>query len=394
MFLLVATTVWTCINLYLALRLVTGVVAPERRRVAWGLVVVNIALLPAAFFAHIGGYLSTGPFFWIAYTAAGFTLTLFPLMAVKDLLLAPIVLFDKIKGYDRTGDFDPARRAILTGGANLALLAAAGGMTGIGLATARSGPYPKTVDVPFPGLPPAFDGYRIVQISDTHFGPMVRGEYARRIVDIAMGFEPDLVAVTGDFADGAVAELEPLLAPLRELAAPDGVYFITGNHEYYWDLTGWLFAVERLGMTLLLNDHRVVDRPGGRIVVAGITDYTAGDHFPPHRSDPAKAVADAPTDRDATIFLAHQPRSAAAVAAAGADLALFGHTHGGQFFPWTLIVPRLHPVPLGLARYGGMTTYVSAGTVYWGPPLRTFNPPEVTLLTLRSVGARMKKKGA
>jgi hypothetical protein len=183
--------------------------------------------------------------------------------------------------------------------------------------------------------------------------------------------------------DGMPQEMALDVAPVANLKARHGVFFVTGNHEYYWDLDGWLKESDKNGMTVLINEHKIISHGQSKVMVAGVTDYSAGRYAPSHQSDPAKAVSEAP-DCDFKIMLAHQPRSAPSVSKTGVDLQLSGHTHGGQFFPWNLVVPLFHPVPPGLHRYNGMWVYVSRGSGYWGPPYRLGAPSEITLLTLRA----------
>jgi predicted MPP superfamily phosphohydrolase len=171
------------------------------------------------------------------------------------------------------------------------------------------------------------------------------------------------------------------VAPLAELGAPHGKYFVTGNHEYYWDAPGWVREVERLGFAALVNTHRLIERGDGKLLVAGVTDSTASRGTPGHRSDPVAAVTGAP-DADVKLLLAHQPTSAFAAQRAGFDLQLSGHTHGGQYFPFNLLVRLFQPFVSGLHRLQNMWLYVSRGTGYWGPPLRLGVPSEITLIEL------------
>jgi len=138
--------------------------------------------------------------------------------------------------------------------------------------------------------------------------------------------------------------------------------------------------LEGLGFSALVNGHQVIRRGAGRIVVAGVTDLSSGG-LPGHTSDPAAAVAGAPAS-DVRVLLAHQPKSAFAARAAGYDLQLSGHTHGGQYFPFNLLVRLFQPFVAGLHRLEAMWLYVSRGTGYWGPPLRLGAPAEITLIQL------------
>ena len=169
---------------------------------------------------------------------------------------------------------------------------------------------------------------------------------------------------------------------------PFGVYLVTGNHEYYSGAAPWVAEFRRLGLRVLMNEHAVIHPSGLPVVVAGVTDYSAGAFDPQQRSNPKAALAGAPADACARILLAHQPRSAAAAEPLGYHLQLSGHTHGGQFFPWGFFVRFQQPFTAGLHRLGKMWVYTSRGTGYWGPPKRLGAPSEITRLRLRAAAAR------
>ena len=199
---------------------------------------------------------------------------------------------------------------------------------------------------------------------------------------------PDAVAGYGDIVDGSVADLAEHAAPFAGLKGKYGVFFCTGNHEYYSGANEWVAEVSRLGLRPLMNEHVVIDHGGASVVVAGVTDFNAASVIPEHKSDPAAAIAGAPPDAF-KILLAHQPRSCFAAAGLGYDLQLSGHTHGGQFFPWNFFVRLQQPFNAGLDRYvaegakdGGHWVYTSRGTGYWGPPVRVLAPSEITRLRL------------
>ncbi|HSV84247.1 MAG TPA: metallophosphoesterase [Ramlibacter sp.] len=258
----------------------------------------------------------------------------------------------------------------------LALLATAGG-----LLNARRLAQVVRVDVPVPHLPPALEGFRIVQISDIHVGPTIKHGYLRKIVERVNALQPDVVAITGDLVDGSVPELAAHVAPLAQLRARHGSFFVTGNHEYYSGVHGWTAELRRLGLRVLHNEHVLLGRGDAQLVLAGVPDFT-GHHFDRnHRSDPAAALAGAPADA-VKVLLAHQPRTAPAAAAAGFDLQLSGHTHGGQFFPWSFFVPLQQPYTAGLHQLGRLWVYVSRGTGYWGPPKRIGAPSEISEIRL------------
>ncbi len=251
----------------------------------------------------------------------------------------------------------------------------------VGLLNTRRTAAVKHVDVPIPGLPPALQGFTIAQISDLHVGPTIRAPYIQRIVDRVNQLDADAVAITGDLVDGSVPELRAHVAPLAGLRSRHGSFFVTGNHEYYSGAAPWVAEVARLGIRVLHNEHVVIERGGSHLVLAGVPDYTAHLFDATQRSDPAAALAGAPTGA-VKVLLAHQPRTAAAAELAGFDLQISGHTHGGQFFPWIFFVRLQQPFTAGLHRLGRLLVYVSRGTGYWGPPKRIAAPSEITRLRL------------
>lgn len=260
-------------------------------------------------------------------------------------------------------------------------------VTLLGFLNARRTAAVVRVDVPIKDLPAAWQGFSVAQISDVHVGPTIKQGYLRRIVDKVNALQADVVAITGDLVDGRVSELAAHVAPLADLRARHGTYFVTGNHEYYSGASAWIDELRRLGLTVLLNEHVVIvssddaDGVARPLVLAGVTDYSGGQFDPAHRSDPVAALRGAPPDA-VRVLLAHQPRSAAAAAEAGFDLQLSGHTHGGQFYPWNLFVRFQQPFTAGLQKWKDLWVYTSRGTGYWGPPKRFGAPSEITHLRL------------
>ncbi|HKB82442.1 MAG TPA: metallophosphoesterase [Burkholderiales bacterium] len=255
-------------------------------------------------------------------------------------------------------------------------------ITFVGFINARRRAAVRNVDIPIAGLPARLHGFSIAQISDVHVGATIKHGYVSKIVDAVNALDADMIAVTGDLVDGSVIRLSSHTAPLGRLSARHGAFFVTGNHEYYSGANAWVAELRRLGLCVLLNEHIVLEHDGEAIVVAGVTDYSAHHFDPAHRSDPAAAIAGAPPRAGVKVLLAHQPQSAFAAAKAGFDLQLSGHTHGGQFFPWNLVVKLLQPFAAGLHRLDNLWVYVSRGTGYWGPPKRFGAPSEITHIRL------------
>ena len=258
-----------------------------------------------------------------------------------------------------------------------------------GFSNARRTAAVVRIDVPIANLPATLQGFQIAQISDIHLGPTIKGPYLQRIVARVNSLDADLVAITGDLVDGSVAELRNDVLPLAALTSTHGSFFVTGNHEYYSGAHGWIDALRDLGIRVLMNEHVLIhhqrctqDPAQALMVVAGVTDFSAHHFDESHRSDPALAMAGAPTDAVFKLLLAHQPRSAAAAMSAGFDLQLSGHTHGGQFWPWNHFVKFQQPFTAGLHRLQSLWVYTSRGTGYWGPPKRFGAPSEITLLRL------------
>ena len=249
----------------------------------------------------------------------------------------------------------------------------------VGVVYARMGLRVHTVDVPIPNLHPDLEGFRIAQLSDLHVARSIRGPYVERVVALTKSLKPDLIALTGDMVDGPVQRLADDVASLGQLPQEAPAFFVLGNHDCYSGPQAWTNQFRKLGYTVLLNEHSVLQHKRVRIIVAGVLDQTLR---PGPRPD--VALANAPTAAF-RLLLAHNPKSAAHAERVGYDLQLSGHTHGGQFFPWTLVVRRVHgPHHHGLSRRGKMWVYVSPGTGTWGPQVRLGTRPEVTLIRLKA----------
>jgi uncharacterized protein len=273
------------------------------------------------------------------------------------LLAAVVTLVAVVFGAD-------ARLAAIVGLAS-AVAVVVGGI----LQVIARGPVVRRVRVPLAKL--GVPSYTIVQLTDVHIGPLIGRGFAERIVRRVNAVDADMIVITGDLIDGPLHELAKHVEPLRGLHARDGVYAVTGNHESYWDPVAWIDHIRSLGIRVLRNEHVTV---GEAFQLAGVDDWTVGEDVP-------RAVA----GRDPQlplVLLAHHPRTIERALAAGVDLQLSGHTHGGQMLPLGWLARIWDPVVAGLARFGNSWLYVSEGTGFWGPPVRVGTCCEVAAITL------------
>ena len=278
---------------------------------------------------------------------------------------------------------DPGRRLLLARGAAIFAGLTATGISGYGVRTAFGPPQIDRVRIPLAKLPRSMDGLRIATVADIHLGPLTGRAHTERIVATINRLDADLVAVVGDLVDGTVAELGDAAAPLRNLRARYGSFFVTGNHEYYSGVEEWVVEVDRLGLRVLQNQRQEILARGGVLDLAGVNDptgegmgFAAGPDFDAALAgrDPGRPV----------VLLAHQPIQVHEAARHGVDLQLSGHTHGGQIVPFNYLVGLQQPVVSGHATIDGTQIYVTNGAGFWGPPVRVGAPPQVTLVELRS----------
>jgi len=361
--------------------------------ILWGILIVSVFLPFIPMLLRMKGLsgIWVEVIAWIAYLSFGFFTLLFAFLVMKDVILLAADGLHKIIGFAGNTVYagqssaeavDPERRRVLVNMLNIGVLGVTGAVTGYGLFGALRKPDIVRVTVPIKNLPEEFEGFTIAQISDVHISQTIKRPFVETIVGMVNDLNPDLIALTGDLVDGSVAQLRGDAAPLANLKAPHSSFFITGNHDYYSGVEDWIKETTRLGFDVLLNEHRLIERGEAQIVLAGVTDYSAGTHYgEKHRSDPHKAIAGAPPNL-AKILLAHQPSSIVEAAKAGFDYVLSGHTHGGQYFPYHFLVALFQPYVSGFHAHDTTHIYVSRGTGYWGPQLRIGARSEITLHTL------------
>lgn len=363
-------------------------VVPLQSDSGWSWVIIGLLVFHfISVFVSFATLRSLGPggwaavLYWVAYGGMGLFSLIFTGMVIAETGLLSVRAKDRLTGTTMIPE-DEDRRLFLRRSVNLGVLGLAGVAGAFGVWRARRHPAVVEVQVPIEDLPVGLEDFRIAQISDLHLGPTLSRAFMSRVVKVVNGLNADMVAVTGDLVDGSTRHLAEYVEPLADLDSPDGIFFVTGNHEYYSGAESWCYTLTGLGLNVLNNHHTVIKRGQARLLIAGVTDYRAHNILPEHRSDPDTAMENAP-QCDASVLLAHQPSSCFAAKKHGFDLQLSGHTHGGQFFPWNFVVGRFHPFVRGLNAWGKGWVYVNRGTGYWGPPMRIGVPSEITLLVLK-----------
>jgi predicted MPP superfamily phosphohydrolase len=404
---------------YLWWRLVRSTTAPGQARRRLTALTAVLAVLPVLALT-LRGTLSrsaAAPLDWIAYSWLGIAFYLFLAL----LALEPVRAIGNAVGRRREGSAAPPdrgevdtarpgdgtapdrgavrpgrdvmtdvavvpRRLFLARSLAVTAGAVALGTAGTGAYFAHSAPIVRRVPVTLAGLDPALDGFRIVTFSDAHLSATYGGRRFERLVELVNEQRPDVVAIVGDLVDGDVAELGGQAAPLADLVTEQGVYFVTGNHEYFVDTNAWLRHLPTLGIDVLRNERVAIGRGGATFDLAGIDDRTAAaSGLPGHGAD-LDAALDGRNDATPVVLLAHQPVMVEQARAAGVGLQLSGHTHGGQLWPFDHAIRLDQPSVEGLSRHGDTQLYVTSGGGYWGPPMRVGARPEVTVVELRAPG--------
>jgi len=366
-FFLVAGTIMGGSHYYVWARLVrdAGLPQPWSRILTIAIGMLFVVLMGSFIVSRAVSRSFSKPLMWTTYTWLGVLFFLVFSLGASDLAR---VITTRIK--DGPGPVDPERRLAIArffGGAAAIL---GFGASGIGLVSALSPVAVNRVRVKIDKLAKGASGTKIVQISDVHVGPTIGKDFIEDIVGRINALSPDVIAITGDLVDGSVEELEEHVAPLAKLKAKHGVFFVTGNHEYYSGAEEWMRHLETLGIRVLRNEHVRI----GDLDLAGVEDPTGNPDL--------KKALEGRDDSRAVVLLAHQPRAIHEADELGVDLQLSGHTHGGQMFPWNLFVRLQQPFVAGLHQLARAQIYVSRGTGYWGPPMRVGAPAEITEIEL------------
>lgn len=256
------------------------------------------------------------------------------------------------------------------------------GMALFGVWRGVSQPDVRRVDLMVRGLPEAWEGKRLVQLTDLHISRLFPRSWAEKVVAQTNALHPDVIVITGDLIDGLVHTRLDDIAPLANLRAPLGVWAITGNHEYYFNAPEWKQHFATLGMKVLANQHVVLMQKEQPLVLAGLNDWAAlrfGLPGPNLKQALEGVPAGVPI-----ILLNHQPRGARTFAKQGVAAQLSGHTHGGMVWGLNALVARANEgFVSGLYDVDGMQLYVSNGTGIWnGFPVRLSAGAEITEFVL------------
>jgi len=361
------------IHRYVWIRLVRDAVWPA----AWGhaltIAVVVLALLIPAVFLTMRSLSRTWalPLSWLAYTWMGLLFYLLLFTSLADMGKGLAALAGRLPQ-------DPQDKIRLARQLSVSIAAAAGIFGLGGFLNVLRGFKVRRVRVPLAHWPDQAADFRIVQLSDVHVGPTIGRNMIENLVRKVNELDPELIVITGDLVDGTVEQLREHVDPLRKLSARHGVFFVTGNHEYYSGADEWIGHLAALGVRVLRNECVAID---GRFELAGVDDYTAAAVLPDHGQDIAKATAGRDPSR-ALVLLAHQPKAVSEALAHGVDLQISGHVHGGQIFPFNWLARLDQPLITGLHRVDSMWVYVSEGTGYWGPPMRVGTRCEISVIEL------------
>jgi predicted MPP superfamily phosphohydrolase len=383
---------------YVWWRMVRSTTRPGKVRRRLTVLTLALALLPISAVLlrrqELPEWVAT-PLDWVAFVWLGLVFYLF----LATLLTEPVRMGARLLGRRRAAPERPAepasattpepstpphpRRLFLARGLAVGAGALAVGTAGTGVVLANSAPVVRRVPIRIPGLAPGLAGLRIVTFSDGHLSATYGGRRFERLVETVNEQRPDVVAIVGDLVDGDVGELREDAAPLADLVSRQGVYFVTGNHEYFVDTEAWMRHLPTLGVDVLRNERVAIRGDGATLDLAGIDDRTAAaSGLPGHGAD-LDAALDGRDDDVPLVLLAHQPVMVDQARSAGVDLQLSGHTHGGQLWPFDYAIRLDQPVVEGWSQQGPTQLYVTAGAGYWGPPMRVGARPEVTVIELR-----------
>jgi predicted MPP superfamily phosphohydrolase len=383
LFISLGTLIISFINYCIWLRLVrdTGLSGSYRDICTYTLIALAVSFPTAVIASRLLAYQYSLPILWISYLWLGIMMLFAFTLLAADVVRLLHVLYLKITSQTGAIPVDPERRAFLKQALALGTSGVVLALSAWGVKNYMTKAIVKQVEVSLSGLPEAFKGFRIIQISDLHVGQLMTGSKLKEVVDQVNALKPDLIAITGDLADGSTDKLLAEITSLKDLQADHGVFFVTGNHEYYNGVEDWTREIRKMGIQVLNNENLTINRGTDFIYLAGVTDHEAVRYGESHAADFKKALGGLAQDKK-KILLAHQPIAVREATEYGADLVLSGHTHGGQIWPFTYLVYLQQPYLKGLYQHKDTKLYVNQGTGCWGPPMRVGSLNEITEITL------------
>ncbi|MCP4197597.1 MAG: metallophosphoesterase [Proteobacteria bacterium] len=354
---------------------------PWRRVATWAIILLCVGMNSSMFLGRVLSFETGRIVLFIPRIWMGFIMVLLAVLFASDLVK---LIWRGARAVRREGPIEPERRIFFSKVVAGVSAFSTAGFSAFAVPKAICNAHIKNVEVALAKLPKALDGFKIAQITDLHIGMSLGGEWLREIVRKTNALNPDAIVITGDMIDGPPERIIEEVAPIQDLKAPQGVFFVTGNHEYYSDILKWMPLFEKMGLKMLHNELVRVGRGDHTFDLAGVDDYRAHNLEPEHGPDLEKAVKGRDPNRE-LVLLAHQPKAVFEAALHGVGLQLSGHTHGGQLWPFNHLVHLAQPYTRGLNRHTDRTQiYVSEGTGFWGPPMRSGTKSEITLLKLYS----------
>lgn len=314
-------------------------------------------------------FMDSPTLYFLLSASVGITFLLFVISVLYDLNLS---LFKRVP-------FQKSRRRFIKIAFDTTMLILALSYLFKGLKGGFSKPILNTINVNIEGF--GKDDYVIMQLSDIHVGRSIKKHFVEELVQRVNAENPDIVVITGDLVDDAIGKIKDDLSPLTALKAP--CYFILGNHEYFHGATETIAFMQDLGIRVLLNESVIIDK---RFNLIGLTDII-GARIGEYPMDIDKAYKDIDPGL-CSIVLGHQPKSILRLEKRPCDLMLSGHTHGGQIFPFGLLVMVDQPYLAGLYQHNAdQQIFVSRGAGYWGPPIRVMAPSEITKIIIKGIVA-------
>ncbi len=382
-FLSIVLTTLIGLHYYLWSRLVRDPqLAPPWNSIASAVMILAAVSIPTTFFLRRAPPTVLRLMVWPTFIWIGLMFLLVVTLAGTDLVRAALTLFQRATDEGTTS---PERRAFFARWLAGGTLVTASGLAVLAMRSALGPVAVRRVDVPLRRLGRQQDGITLAQLTDLHIGPTIGHRELSDVVNRTNALLADVVVITGDLVDGSVDELRDAVSPLANLKAKHGVFFVTGNHEYFSGASAWVRELSRLGIRVLRNERVTIGTGEMAFDLAGVDDRSAARFSDDgHGEDLEKALAGRDVTR-ALVLLAHQPRTVLDAARFGVDLQLSGHTHGGQIWPFGALVRLQQGFLAGLGRHQDTLIYVSRGTGYWGPPMRLLAPAEITQIVLRFV---------